>query len=825
MRAIESDPDLSGLLRRLGVVVFRRAADSSLRFTEVEGRCAERMGLSKSSLTGDAYSFWPRVVPADRGRVIAVLEEAIRKGSEYRVAYRLTADDGRVRRIREEGAAMLGSDDSVVALQGVILEAADELAEAPEESTPVGLRPSEQRFRELIDAAQDAICENELVRGDILYANPRFYAMHGYDVEAARDIRLVDLLHPEDRERIQNVCQAFQRGELGDSRVGTLLYRSRHKDGDYRWFEASGQLFRGAQGEARSAAVIRDVTAREETRKALERRLEDQRRIANLARDLLALGVDEIDAGVLDGLVSLLPISRADRTWLVADDPVRDRDQIWEWSAEGVAPPGIAMGQISLSAHPHARGRFQAGCELVLPDASLPNQAPETRFLQRRNATSLLAIPLLSGRDLIGVLGFERISEPGDWSEETLALLRLGGEVLASAISRKGAEALLRESRGQLLQAQKMEAVGTLAGGVAHDFNNQLSVILGNARFVHDRLAPDVDLQEAMTDLKRAGEHCAHLTRSLLSFSRHTPAQRKATSVAQVLADVRELTSPMIGGAIHFETLVHDEFDAVFADRTQLQQVLVNLVVNASDAMPDGGTLSIRTERRSLDAAEAERLGVPAPGEYVLFVVADTGFGIDEDTLGRIFEPFFTTKQQGKGTGLGLATVYGIVQESKGRVWAESEPGLGTTFRLLLPLAHGGGEEPPTRAGGGLEGGETLLLVEDDESVRRLLRRMLSRMGFHVVEAANGAAALELAKQYPGEIDVVLSDVSMPQMGGVELGRRLLQLRPTLRVLLVTGHAEDDVSLPGARLLCKPFRREELAWALEALLSGKPDRT
>jgi CheY-like chemotaxis protein len=198
---------------------------------------------------------------------------------------------------------------------------------------------------------------------------------------------------------------------------------------------------------------------------------------------------------------------------------------------------------------------------------------------------------------------------------------------------------------------------------------------------------------------------------------------------------------------------------------------------------------------------------------------------MDAETLGRIFEPFFTTKEPGKGTGLGLATVYGIVQDSKGTVWAESEPGVGTTFRLLLPLANSAAEEESGRDGDGLEAGATLLLVEDDESVRRLLRRMLERMGFHVLEAPNGVAALELAKEHRGEIDVLVSDVSMPQMGGVELGRQLLQVRPRVRVLLVTGHAEDDVSLPGAGLLCKPFRQEELSRALEALLPGKPDRT
>ena len=276
----------------------------------------------------------------------------------------------------------------------------------------------------------------------------------------------------------------------------------------------------------------------------------------------------------------------------------------------------------------------------------------------------------------------------------------------------------------------------------------------------------------------------------------------------------------MISGAIEVETTVHDELDAVLVDRIQLQQVLVNLVVNARDAMPDGGSLSIRTRRVHVDEEEAARLGLPKPGEYVRFTVADTGFGMDAQTLERIYEPFFTTKDQGKGTGLGLATAYGILRESGGAIWAESEPGVGTTFRLLLPRVVEAAEESEPDVEAGPEGGETLLLVDDEESVRRLLHRMLTRMGFHVLEAANGREALDRVADYEGDIDVLVADVSMPEMGGVELGRRVLEARPRVRVLLITGHAEDDVSLPGARLLCKPFRQEELGWALEQLLRG-----
>jgi CheY-like chemotaxis protein len=365
-----------------------------------------------------------------------------------------------------------------------------------------------------------------------------------------------------------------------------------------------------------------------------------------------------------------------------------------------------------------------------------------------------------------------------------------------------------------------MEAVGTLAGGVAHDFNNQLSVILGNARFVRENVSEDSDLCDAMTDLERAGEYCAQLTRQLLSFSRHVPVEPRAISVSEVLQDVGELTAPLLSSDIGFEAVAHDDLDSVFVDRIQLQQVLVNLVVNARDAMPDGGNLSIRTALCDIGSTEAAHLHLPEPGVYVEFVVSDTGSGMDDATIGRIYEPFFTTKEQGKGTGLGLATVYGILKESGGAIQVDSALGEGTTFRILLPRPEEDSAENSPDFRVGARGGETLLLVEDDAGVRRLMRRMLGRMGFQVLQAANGEEAIRIGQTHEGDIDVLVSDVSMPGIGGVELGRQLLESRPSLRVLLLTAHGMDKVNLPGARTLGMPFRQEELGWALDSLLRG-----
>jgi two-component system, cell cycle sensor histidine kinase and response regulator CckA len=375
----------------------------------------------------------------------------------------------------------------------------------------------------------------------------------------------------------------------------------------------------------------------------------------------------------------------------------------------------------------------------------------------------------------------------------------------------------------QFRQAQKMEAVGRLAGGVAHDFNNLLMVISGYAEVMLARLTPDHPLHEKACAIQQASDRATTLTRQLLAFSRKQLLELKVVDVNAIVADMERLLRPLIGENVTLVAKLAPDAGFTRADVGQLEQVLMNLVVNAKDAMPTGGKLTIST--RNIAADEIHRRGQTfiRPGNYVMLSVSDTGTGMDKETQSRIFEPFFTTKEKGKGTGLGLSTVYGIVKQSGGYVMVQSEEGHGTTFHIYLPRVEGAAEKqtaPVARAAAG--GTETILLVEDEESVRQLVRETLAAKGYHVVEAENGEAGLAAANGQ-GKIDLVITDVIMPGMGGRELVQELAKTRPHTKVLYLSGYTEDAVVSEGTMesgtaFLQKPFTLQNLSRKVREVL-------
>jgi two-component system cell cycle sensor histidine kinase/response regulator CckA len=359
---------------------------------------------------------------------------------------------------------------------------------------------------------------------------------------------------------------------------------------------------------------------------------------------------------------------------------------------------------------------------------------------------------------------------------------------------RARAEKALHQSEEQLRQAQKMEAVGRLAGGVAHDFNNVLSVIMTYGELILGDLKPADPLRTDIEEICKAAARAAGLTRQLLLFSRQQVVEPKVMDLNEVLTSMDKMLQRILGEDVSLVSLTTKSSGRVKVDPSHIEQVILNLVVNARDAMPTGGKLTIETTSVVLDEGYAMNHLPAKAGPHVMLAVSDTGTGMDRETQKRIFEPFFTTKGTGKGTGLGLSTVFGIVQQSGGHIWVYSEPGKGTTFKIYLPRVDAKLDVlNPSVTPTTLRGTETVLLVEDEEQVRTVVLAVLRRQGYHVIPAQNGGEALLLCEKHPGAIDLLLTDVVMPSMSGPELARRLAATRPEMRVLCMSGYTDDSI--------------------------------
>jgi signal transduction histidine kinase/CheY-like chemotaxis protein len=426
-----------------------------------------------------------------------------------------------------------------------------------------------------------------------------------------------------------------------------------------------------------------------------------------------------------------------------------------------------------------------------------------------------------------GDFDFPLSSTQGDEvAEVTVAFGRMRASLQKTQADQKDLESRLR-------QAHKMEAVGRLAGGVAHDFNNLLTIIGGNSDLLMDRAGADDFHRRCVEQIQKASRRAVSMTRQLLAFSRMQVLQPQVLDLNGIVADMGKMLPRLIGEHIEYVFVPDPKLAAVKADAGQIEQVLMNLAVNARDAMPNGGTLTVRTDNISMSAADAAKRPPMTAGSYVRLCVTDTGHGMDEKTKAHIFEPFFTTKEVGKGTGLGLATVYGVVKQSGGFIWVDSAPGQGATFEIYLPLALGPvlrvDSEP--RLPAARSGHETVLIVEDEPDVRELACRFLRVKGYAVLEAKDGVEALEVSAGHKGAIHAVVTDMVMPRMGGADLIRNLQKARPEILVIFMTGYSEYlkgdlcDV-FPESLILQKPFSPASLVGIVrEALAKKAGERT
>ncbi|MGC2185356.1 MAG: response regulator [Terriglobales bacterium] len=410
-------------------------------------------------------------------------------------------------------------------------------------------------------------------------------------------------------------------------------------------------------------------------------------------------------------------------------------------------------------------------------------------------------------------------------AEKTVTPLRDGAGRITHFISNDRDITERRRLENQLQQAQKMDAIGRLAGGVAHDFNNLLMVISSYAELMLDSLAPQHPLRRNVDEIQKASRSAADLTRQLLAFGRKQMQSLQLLDLNRIIADINKMLPRLIGEDIELVFVPGEKLAKVKADPVQIEQIVMNLAANARDAMPKGGRLVIETASLQLDDAYIQQHSIVPPGSYVLLTVTDSGSGIAPEHLSHIFEPFYTTKEEGKGTGLGLATVYGIVKQNSGFIWVYSEPGMGTTFKIYLPQTRQAklALQPPVAIEGSPRGCETLLLAEDEAAVRQSTHEFLSLSGYIVLEAKNGTEALALARAYNGVIDLMVTDVVMPQMGGARLAGELASDRPDMKVLFVSGYAETTFQHHGAidvttRFLQKPFSLKTLARKIREVL-------
>ncbi|HEX2669860.1 MAG TPA: response regulator [Polyangiaceae bacterium] len=402
--------------------------------------------------------------------------------------------------------------------------------------------------------------------------------------------------------------------------------------------------------------------------------------------------------------------------------------------------------------------------------------------------------------------------------------------VLRHAVERKQAEAALRRTEEQLRQAQKMEAMGSLAGGVAHDFNNLLSIVLSYSELCAEGLKDGDPIREDLKQITEAGLRAAGLTRQLLAFSHQQVLDPVVLDLNEVFGKIEQMLRRLIGEDVEFASNIDRDLRRIKADPGQVEQIIMNLVVNARDAMPQGGKLTVATSHVTLDEEYASRhIGVNA-GMHVLLTVSDTGTGMAGATLARIFDPFFTTKEPGKGTGLGLATVFGIVRQSGGSICVDSEIGVGTSFKIHFPVVEGAlgrrRSDLPTLDRLSLFGTETVLLVEDDERVRSLVRAIVLKFGYVVLEAQSAGDAFLLAEQHEGAIDLLLTDVVMPRMSGRQLADRLMLERPEMKVLYMSGYTNDAVVRHGVSnttiaFIQKPLTPEPLMHKIREVLDAE----
>ena len=607
-----------------------------------------------------------------------------------------------------------------------------------------------------------------------------------------------------------------------------------------KWLRVTAAPIRDSRGNLIGAIeTLEDITESKRAEEARRKSEEEARSLAQENAIMAEIGriisstleIDEVYERFAQEVQKLISVDRCVFTHIHSEEQTATTSY-----ASGLEIPGRLPGEVFPLAGSATEMAKEAKSGLVIPtedENEVTAQVPGLLPVFRAGIRSVMMIPLISRDQVIGVLNLQSI-KPKAYTERELRIAERIGHQIAGAIAnaqlyneRRRAEKEKAFLEEQLRQSQKMEAIGRLAGGIAHDFNNLLTVINSNSQLGLMELREWDPLKEKLDSIQKAGERAANLTRQLLAFSRRQVVEMKVIDLNTLLQDLGKMLLRVIGEDIELKIMPGSNLGRVKADPGQIEQAILNLVVNARDAMPSGGKLTIETTNMELDQEYGHtHLGVKS-GQYVMLSVNDTGVGMLPEVREHIFEPFFTTKEKGKGTGLGLSTVYGVVKQSGGNIWVYSEPGHGTTFKVYLPQVDEPLEGAKKKAGREkLPGGsETILVVEDEEEVRKLAVAILKKQGYRTLEAAHGGDAFLICEQEKEGIHLLLSDIVMPEMNGPELARRLRYFYPEIRVLFMSGYTDNAILQHGMLekevfFLQKPFSVDGLAGKVREVLDN-----
>jgi PAS domain S-box-containing protein len=682
------------------------------------------------------------------------------------------------------------------------------------------LRDSEARKRAILESSMDCVITIDH-GGLIVDWNPAAEKAFAYSYEEAVGKDMADLIIPlryrEHHRRGLARYLAMGNGRILGNRIELSATR---KDGSEFPVELTITRIE-LEGNPMFTGYLRDITVRKEAESRLAAQYAVTRALAES---------NTISEGALKTLKLLCDSLGWQYGALWTIEPGEDVLRCLQvWNGPGAEPDEFEKTSRSMAVHYGVGipGRvWKEGKPVWISEVSEDRCVPRSAIAAAAGFHSACGFPVQLRSEVVGVVEFfSRSSRQPD--PALLAMMATIVSQIGQFIERKRVETALRDREEQLRQSQKLEAVGQLAGGIAHDFNNLLTVIGGYSSILLNKLPQDSPFHLTVEEIKKASDRAAGLTRQLLAFSRKQILQPKILDLNTVVSDLDKMVRRLIGEDIDLSAITNPNLGKVKADPGQIEQVLLNLIVNARDAMPGGGKLTIETANVSLPSDYALSHGA-AGGRYVMLAVSDTGCGMDKQLQKRVFEPFFTTKASGKGSGLGLATVYGIVKQSDGHIWLYSEVGKGTCFKIYLPCVDENGADYANAAGVPLapKGTETLLLVEDEDQVRQIVKAILEQQGYDVLAAANGEEALKLAEVHGPRLHLLMTDVVMPQMSGRELAEQLTGILPNLKVLYMSGYTDDAIVRHGLldaslSFIQKPFDAASAARKVREVLDSQ----